>query len=200
MKNYILIIVVTLMFFGCDKTVVFEEDRTKVDNLRDAFGELNEGNYIEAEEIFQDAINLGTIARTDTLYAGLGIAQMRLYKFTEALVSLDSALVHNPTMIEALYPQMVINYAFLQMFNTTVEIGNKIVEINSDWVFKYDITSNIKDVYLHLALAEFELKNYQSSYEFTKNISTQILDPLDSNFIVNLAELHAQLSIELKGN
>jgi len=199
MKNYYIITLFTLLFFSCE-SIVFDDDEKKIDLIRTGFTLYKNEKYDLAEETFKLALATGTVVRKDTALTGLGFTQIRLYKLDSALVHLDNALTLNPTMSEALYAKMILYYAYKKDYSIAIDLGNRIISNDPNWMFLYDNTSNIKDVYLHLALSEFELQHYVQSYEFTQKISSKILDPNASNFTSELAKLHSELSIELKAN
>ena len=197
MKNYKRFIFLIIFIIACDD-VVFDNDSGRIDLIKTAYNLFQSERYDKAEIAFKNALSSGTIVRRDTIFTGLGLTQIRLYKFNDALLNLDSALQINADMTEALFGSMLLQYSFKRDFSSAIVIGNKIVRNDSNWIFSYDNTSNIDDVYLHLALSEFELQNFNASYNYTKKISNKVLDPNASNFISELAKLHSQLSIELK--
>ena len=109
MKNYIILIFSIILFSSCED-IVFDEDTGKIDQILTAFNFYKSERYDKAEELFNEALESGTIARRDTALLGLGLTQIRRYKLTDAINNLDSALILNPTMVEGLYGKMIINY------------------------------------------------------------------------------------------
>lgn len=199
MKKLIVVFSMFLMFFSCDD-IIFDEDSDKLNVLSEAIKDYQSGDYESAKERFTEVLNSGTVARRDSIFMGLGYSETKLHNFDLANVALDSALALNPLMTEALYGKMVLSYSFYEEYDLAISYGSKIVELDSNYVFKYTSTSNIKDVYLHLALSEYQNKEYLKSYDYTKKISSRVIDTGARSFTSDLASHLSDLSNELKGN
>lgn len=188
-----LILLIILTLFSCDSST--ESKTVQKEYEKEAFDSFEDENYEDAEDKFIKALESGNLLHPDSVLAGLGLVQIRLYKYESALTYIDSALSINPNMTEALFGKSLIEYAF-KNYSETIRLGNLIISNTPNWAFSYDKSLNINDVYLHVSMAYYQLKEYQNSYNTIVNVSNPSFNLSDPELEKKLGLLLENLILE----
>ena len=116
--------------------------------IDDGWNEFTSGNYSEARDVFQSLV----ASKGEEAHEGIGWCNLRLNNISGASSSFSQASSRVDANAGALFAKWALqDYASVEGLLTTV------LNKNTNWVFKYDSSVNVDDLYLHAAYSHMHL-------------------------------------------
>jgi tetratricopeptide (TPR) repeat protein len=145
---------------------------------------FSQGEYIDALNSFNDAINLNS--EYGPAYAGLGWVYLRMENYTSALEDFDTGLGYDITLLE-IYAGRSLIYLIQQSYPEAINDAQIVINADSTYQFEYAAGINYILMRLVMSQAYYATQEYQLAQEQCDMIDPENgLDPvLPGTWVVN---------------